>query len=170
MAAPTIFKLIPKLCYHPRSANIRSLISLVQRYWISPFIILHKITICGVICIVIDSSSLKTINHDLIIVPKTFCQWKWPGLLCRNVFQIKIYYYPDFSNLRMETKSEMTRWLCSSLSSLPFKHITTSTSLKPRHNGSPFEVHLGFKEVEVLHVCVRLQDLLSQLGGKDVSL
>ena len=29
--------------------------------------------------------------------------------LCRNVFQIKIYYYPDFSNLRMETKSEMTR-------------------------------------------------------------
>ena len=45
----------------------------------------------------------------------------------RNVFQIKIYYYPDFSNQRMETKSEMTTWLCTSLSSLPFKHSTTST-------------------------------------------
>ena len=58
---------------------------------------------------------------------QNFCQLKWPGLSRRNVFQIKIYYYPDFSNLRMETKSEMTRWLCSSFSSLPFKHITTST-------------------------------------------
>ena len=64
----------------------------------------------------------------------------------RNVFQIKIYYYPDFSNLRMETKSEMTRWLCTSSSSLPFKHITTSTWPKWR----PTQAQNGYGQYVVV--------------------